>query len=89
MLERKHSFFGTFSLTSQDISAVAISFAYLFLFQMIFCQTSAPPQASPVTNDNTEEYTTDEGMYKMKSRNVMCVWEVCKQRRHIILSDTF
>ena len=34
------------------------------IFQMIFCQTSAPPQASPVTNDNAEEYTADEGMYK-------------------------
>ena len=31
---------------------------------MIFCQTSAAPQPSPVTNDNAEEYTADEGMYK-------------------------
>ena len=34
------------------------------IFQMICCQTSAPPQASPVTNDNAEEYTADEGMNK-------------------------
>jgi len=32
----------------------------LLIFQIIFCQTSAPPQASPVTNDNAEEYTADE-----------------------------